>query len=50
MVIKIEDLKAGKWANLEVTVKEIWDNEHAAIRQVGIMKRGIGILLLVIIV
>ncbi len=44
MVIKIEDLKAGKWANLEVTVKEIWENEHLAIRQVGILKDSSGIV------
>ena len=44
MVIKIEDLKARKWANLEVTVKEIWENEHPAIRQVGLLKDSSGIV------
>lgn len=44
MVIKIEDLKPDKWANLEVTVKEIWNNEHPAIRQVGLLKDSSGIV------
>lgn len=44
MVKKIEDLIAGKWANIEATVKELWDNEHPAIRQIGLLKDSSGIV------
>lgn len=44
MVKKIEDLQPEKWANIEATVQELWDNEHPAIRQVGILKDSSGIV------
>lgn len=44
MVKKIDDLAPDKWANIEGTVQEIWDNDHAAIRQVGILKDSSGIV------
>ena len=44
MVRKIEDLIVDKWANIEVEVLELWDNEHTLIRQVGILKDATGIV------
>lgn len=44
MVIKIEDIKPDRWVNIEATVMELWDNEHPAIRQVGLLKDSSGIV------
>ena len=44
MVRKIEDLIVDKWANIEVKVLELWENEHTLIRQVGILKDSSGIV------
>lgn len=44
MVVKIEDIQDGRWVNIEATVKEIWDNEHPMIRQVGLLKDSSGIV------
>lgn len=44
MVKKIDILESGVWANIEAEVKEIWNNEHPAIRQVGILKDSSGII------
>lgn len=43
-VILIEELKADKWAEIEVEVMQLWDNEHPAIRQVGLLKDDSGIV------
>lgn len=40
----IEDLRDGQWHDIEVKVIQIWDNEHAAIRQVGIVGDETGIV------
>lgn len=44
MVRMIEDLVAGKWANIEATVLQIWENSHPSIRQVGVLKDSSGIV------
>lgn len=37
MTTKIEDLKAGQWADIEAKVIQLWDNDHESISQVGII-------------
>lgn len=44
MGTKIEDLKDGQWHDVTAKVIQIWDNEHAAIRQVGIIGDETGIV------
>lgn len=44
MSTTIEDLKDGQWCDIEVEVIQLWDNEHPAIRQVGIMGDDTGIV------
>lgn len=40
----IEDLNADKWAHIEVKAEQIWDNDHPAIRQVGVLTDDTGII------
>ena len=47
MIKKIEDLKSGDWADIEVEVIELWDNQHPAIRQVGLVGDNTAIMKLV---
>ena len=41
---QIKDLEAGKWVTLEVKVEQIWESNHEAIRQTGIMTDETGII------
>ena len=43
-ITAIEDLIEGKWANLEVRVSQLWENDHEAIRQVGLLEDDTGIV------
>lgn len=40
----IEDLKSGDWINLKVKAEQIWENDHPAIRQVGVLTDETGIV------
>ena len=40
----IEQLEPDSWVNLTAEVQELWDNEHPAIRQVGLLKDDTGIV------
>lgn len=44
MIKRIDELKPDSWSDIEVTVQELWDNDHPAIRQVGILKDASGII------
>lgn len=44
MGTKIEDLKDGQWHDVTAKVIQIWNNEHGAIRQVGIIGDETGIV------
>lgn len=44
MTKNIEDLENGAWENIEAEVLTIWENEHPAIRQVGLLKDATGIV------
>ena len=43
-ITAIEDIVPEKWVNLEATVLQLWDNNHPAIRQVGILRDDTGIV------
>ena len=47
MIKKIENLKDGDWADIEIEVIEIWDSNHPSIRQVGLVGDDTGIMKLV---
>ena len=40
----IEDLNAGDWAEIVVKVEQLWESEHPAIRQVGVLTDDTGII------
>lgn len=40
----IEDLKADSWSVIEVKVEQVWENNHPAIRQVGVFTDDTGII------
>jgi replication factor A1 len=44
MTTTIEYMRDGEWCDIEVEVLQIWDNEHPAIRQVGIVRDETGIV------
>lgn len=35
--LKVNELANGKWANLEVVVKQLWESNHESIHQTGIL-------------
>lgn len=41
---QIEDLGDGKWVTLEVTFLQEWENDHDAIRQIGLLQDDTGII------